>query len=90
MLGIVAILVAIWFYNSAVKAGNGNVWQWVAAGVVIYYVAGVIWTYGLVVPLLGRNYAAHSAMTGAAIEISGILVALIVVAVVRSRFMMKR
>ena len=87
MLALVTILVAIWFYNAARKAGKRNVWQWVALAVVTYYVVGVTWVYAVLKPLLGRGFQVHSMTTGLAIEISGVLVGLLVLALIRAKLL---
>lgn len=89
MLGIFGILVAIWFYRSAVSSGNSMVWQWVVAGVLIYYLAGIGWTYGIVLPLLKNAHNSHGMGMSLFMEISGIVVAMLVVALVRFILLMK-
>ncbi len=87
MLAIVAILIAIWFYKSAINAQNHNIWAWVATGVVSYYVAGALWVYAFLPLIMGRQMQSPSISTGIAIEISGILAGLLVVTLIRIKFL---
>lgn len=86
MLGIGAIIIAVWFYLSAIKAGK-NPWTWVAAGVVIYYLVGVFWMYGILKPIMGHSFYIHRMATGVAIKASGIVVGLLAGALVRWKFL---
>lgn len=87
MLAIVAILIAIWFYNAAKKARKGNVWSWVAIGVIVYYVSGALWVYGILPTFMDRQTHAPSLSAGVAIELSGIMAGLLVVILIWYRFL---
>lgn len=87
MLAIVAILVAVWFYNAAKKAKKNNIWFWVAIGVVAYYVFGALWVYGVLPNIMGRQFASPSLFAGIAIELSGIVAGLSVVILIWFRFL---
>ena len=87
MLAIAAILIAVWFYHSARKAGKDNVWRWVGVGVVSYYAAGIVWVYAILPLILGRRLQMPSASMGIMIELSGIFVALLVVAWIRLKWL---
>lgn len=41
---IAAILVTLWFYNTAAHS-NRNPFQWAIAGFVIYFMVALFWTY---------------------------------------------
>jgi len=89
MLGIGAIIVAVWFYLSVQKAQQKNLWGWVAAGVAIYYLSGAVWIHGFVRSILGNFYYTHDMGVQLGIKASGIVVGLLVCAFVRNRFVMK-
>jgi hypothetical protein len=55
--GIAAILIAIWFYRSALAAGKSPL-PWVFVGFVSYYLPALLWTM-LVTPDL-RDMVEHS------------------------------
>lgn len=87
MLAIAAIIVFIWFYQSAVKHGSKNVWGWAASGVVAYYLSGIIWVYWILKPAMGKSFHNLTPFQGALVEISGIAVALLVVYAIKRRFL---
>ena len=86
MLGIGAIIIAIWFYLSVQKVKRGNVWGWVTVGVFIYYISGALWIHGVLKYTLGHLYLTHDFAIQLAIKASGIVVGIIVCALVRLRF----
>ena len=90
MLGIGAIIVAIWFYFSVRSARRENLWVWVAAGVVIYYLSGALWIHGVLKSMLGSSFYAHTMGTQLGIKASGIGVGLLVCALIRWRFIANR
>lgn len=89
MLGIGAIIVAVWFYLSVQKARLENPWAWVAAGVVIYYLSGALWIHGVLKALLGNSFFTHKMSTQLGIKASGILVGLLVSALLRWKLIVR-
>ncbi len=88
MLGIGAIITAVWFYFSAQKSKKDNLWGWVAIGVLIYYISGAFWIHVVLKFILGNVYLTHNMVIQLAIKASGIIAGLLVCALVRSRFVM--
>ncbi|WP_022948753.1 hypothetical protein [Methylohalobius crimeensis] len=43
--GLLAILVAIWFYRSADRVGHPEPFKWGAIGAAVYYVAMFLWRW---------------------------------------------
>lgn len=84
MIGAVATL--IWYFYSAEKAGKSPA-KWAVAGALIYAATRWGWTLGVVRPMMGRGFYSHSATTGFLIEISAVIVALIVIVLIRFRFL---
>lgn len=86
MLGIGAIIVAVWFYFSVQKAQKTNLWAWVATGVVIYYLSSAIWIHGILKLIMGDSFYLHKMSIQLAIKASGIVAGLVVSALVRRKF----
>jgi hypothetical protein len=65
--GIVALLIAVWFYRSAEARGLPSV-PWAVAGVIAYYVPNFIWSLMVAKPWLTtlhvQNAAAMSSLVG--------------------------
>ncbi|MDD2760709.1 MAG: hypothetical protein PHH11_10510 [Methylomonas sp.] len=58
MLGIVAaILVAVWFFNTAQRSGRPPV-SWALSGVVVYFLAALLWSL-IVTPGI-KDVATHT------------------------------
>ncbi len=87
MLAIAAIIVAIWFYKAAISCGSKNVWGWVAGSVVIYYLAGIIWVYWILKPIMGYSFLHPSLMAGVMIELSGIGIAILILFLIKNKFL---
>lgn len=86
MLGIGAIIVAVWFYFSVQKAHKDNIWAWVTAGVVVYYLSSAIWIHGILKILMGETFYIHKMSVQLGMKASGVVVGLIVSALVRWKF----
>lgn len=84
--GIVALLIAVWFYNTASRAGK-NPLQWMIAGIIAYYGTMLVWTYWIVSPLLGRFFDRHSLTAGLAIELSAVGAGALCAIIVRSKLL---
>ncbi len=88
--GVLAILVAVWFYNTAVKL-DLNPWQWIIGGVIIFYGVKYLWVKGILKPLLGASLAAnHSGVIRLIIELSGDALAAFCAMLFRSRIMLRQ
>lgn len=58
MLGAIAAMsVAVWFYYSAQRSGKGAI-SWAVSGVVVYFLAALLWTL-LITPSL-KESAMHN------------------------------
>jgi len=88
MLAIGAIIIALWFFYSA-KNAKKNPWPWVAAGVVVFYLAGILWIYGVLEPIMGQSFVIHRMGTGVGIKASGIIAGLLAGALVRWKYLAK-
>ncbi len=87
MLAIAAIIVCIWFYKAALSSGHKSPWVWAVVGVSSYYVAGTVWVYLILKPIMGFSYYHLSPIQGALLELSGIAVAVLVVFFIKKIFM---
>ena len=79
---MVLLLVAFWFYTSALKVGK-DPWLWLSIGVLSYYATRVFWTYLIVKPIMGKGFFNHSMAVGTGIELSAILAGSAVAALIR-------
>lgn len=86
MIGAVATL--IWYYYAAEKAGK-NPAKWAIIGALVYAAARWAWTLGVVRTIMGRGFYSHSATTGFLIEISAIGVAVVVIVLIKFKFLGK-
>ncbi|GEM_PF-1539636 len=84
MIGAVATL--IWYFYSAEKVGKNSA-GWAIAGALIYAGSRWAWTLGVIKPMMGRGFYSHSGLTGFLIETSAIVVALIIIVVIKFKFL---
>ncbi len=87
MLAIAAIIVCIWFYKAALSYGYKSPWIWAGVGVTSYYVAGTVWVYLILKPIMGFSYYHLSPMQGVLLELSGIAVAVLIAFFIKKLFM---
>jgi hypothetical protein len=88
--GLVAILVTVWFYNTAVKL-QLNPWQWIIAALIIFYGVKFLWIKGILKPLLGSSITATSSWVIRLIfELSADALAAFCAMLFRSRVMLKQ
>lgn len=71
--GIVAVLIAVWFYRSAEGRGLPQI-PWSVAGVVAYYVPNFIWSLLVAKPWLSNLHAQNAAVLSSVVGHSSILV----------------
>ncbi|OQW71770.1 MAG: hypothetical protein BVN35_15680 [Proteobacteria bacterium ST_bin11] len=58
MLGsVAAALIGIWFYNTASRSGRSAI-SWAVSGVVVYFLAALLWTLAVTPAIL--DAASHS------------------------------
>ena len=76
---IASLLVAFWFYRSAVSAEK-NPFKWIALGLIVFYATMQFWSSVILKPIMGREFYQHSISTALTIEISAVLVGIAVVA----------
>lgn len=86
--GIIAIVIAIWFYRSAERRGLPPI-PWGVAGVVAYYVPNFIWSLMVAKPWLTVLHAQNAAVMSSIVGHSSILVGA-VFAVLVHRFALLR
>ena len=87
--GVIAVLVCVWFYQTASKL-NINPLPWIVGALILYYGAKFGWIFGVVKPLMGGNFLGYGAMAGFLIELSGALAGAGVAAVFRSKVLLKQ
>jgi hypothetical protein len=80
--GIVALLVAIWFYRSAEGRGLPSV-PWAIAGVIAYYVPNFIWSLLVAKPWLTTLHAQNAPAMSSLVGHSSIFVGLLFAVVAR-------
>lgn len=81
---VVAVLICVWYYQTASKL-NINPLPWIVGAVVIYYAVKYGWTYGIARPVFGPRVL--SPMLN---DLSGAALGLIATAVFRSRVLLKQ
>lgn len=86
--GIIAVVIAIWFYRSAEGRGLPPI-PWGVAGVIAYYVPNFIWSLMVAKPWLSTLHAQNAAGLSSLVGHSSILVGA-VVAVIVHRFALLR
>lgn len=86
--GIIAVVIAIWFYRSAEARGLPPI-PWAVAGVVAYYVPNFIWSLLVAKPWLSTLHAQNAAVLSSIVGHSSILVGA-VFAVLAHRFALLR
>lgn len=86
--GVVAVLIAIWFYRSAEGRGLPPI-SWGVAGVIAYYVPNFIWSLLVAKPWLVTLHAQNAAGLSSIVGHSSILVGA-VFAVLVHRFALLR
>jgi len=86
MLAIGAILIAIWFFNSA-KYAKKNPYLWATIGVISYYIFSVFYIYGIIKPVLGHTFFIHRMKTGIAIKASALVFGVLMAVLIRWKFL---
>lgn len=90
MLAIVAALVFVWFYRSALAYKVDNAFAWALGGIVAFYATGIFWVYVILKPMIGHEFSFLSPMNAVWVEISGIGVALIPTYLVKTKLLAKK
>lgn len=86
--GIVAVVIAVWFYRSAEGRGIPPI-PWAVAGAIAYYVPNFIWSLLVAKPWLSSLHAQNAAVMSSIVGHSSILVG-VVFAVLVHRFALLR
>ena len=71
--GIVAVIIAVWYYRSAERRGIPPM-PWAFAGVIAYYVPNFIWSLLVAKPWLSQLHAQNAAVLSSVVGHSSILV----------------
>ncbi len=87
--GILAAVLCVWFYQTAVRI-HLNPIAWVVGALVVFYGVRYAWTFAILKPLLGVTFKSHSMWGGVMIELSGALIAAAVAALFRNKVMLKQ
>lgn len=74
--GIIAIVIAFWFYRIAEARGLPN-FQWAAAGAIAYYVPNFVWKLAVVKPWLNSLHMTGATFTTGLINFSSVFVGLV-------------
>jgi hypothetical protein len=88
MLAIGAILIAIWFFNSA-KRANKNPYLWVIVGIISFYIFSIFCLYGILKPFLEHAFFIHHMKTGIAIKASALIFGVLMGALIHWKFLGK-
>ena len=83
---IASILIVVWLYKSAVNAKK-NPWPLTGAGIVLFYITMQLWSTLILKPIMGKSFAGHSIGIALTIEISSIVVGILILALVRARYL---
>ncbi|CAI8876577.1 hypothetical protein [Methylocaldum szegediense] len=87
--GVVAVLICVWFYRTAIRL-NLNVVQWIVGALIVYYGIKAIWMYGILKPLMGGSYRYYTATAGVLMEVSGALLGALGAVLFRNLVMLKK
>ena len=82
--GVAAILIAIWFYRSALAAGKSPL-PWVFVGFVSYYLPALLWTLWVTPGLRDMVEHSQSVMLAIIVRFAYIVVGILCATLVRSR-----
>lgn len=86
--GVVAILVAFWFYRTAEARGLPT-FQWAFAGVIAYYVPNFIWSLWVAKPWIASLHARNATGLAGALGFSSVFVGLLAAVLVYLLFVPK-
>jgi len=79
--GLIAILIAYWFYRSAASRGLPG-FHWAFAGLISYYIPNFIWSLGVSKPWMNQLHAQNASVMGTLLGFSSVLVGAAVASVV--------
>lgn len=86
---VIACLVAIWFYRTAIAMEDDKPWTWVFIGVVCFYGFFTIWRMMVVRPALLMLGQHHNDLTTFLTASSAIVLAALFAAFIRRRYLIK-
>lgn len=87
--GLMAALLCYWFYQTAIHIKLKPL-QWVIGALIIFYGIRYAWNFAVLKPLLGSSFTKHGMLGGVLIELSGAVVAAVLVALFHAKVMLKR
>ncbi|HUL12369.1 MAG TPA: hypothetical protein VLU73_09400 [Methylococcaceae bacterium] len=71
--GVVAVLIAFWFYRTA-DSKRAPAMQWAVAGVISYYVPNIIWSLTVAKPILQTLHAQSAPIKAGLIGHSSVII----------------
>jgi len=71
--GVVAVLIALWFYRTADSKGAPAI-QWAVAGLIAYYVPNFIWSIWVAKPILQTLHAQSAPIKASLVGHSSIVI----------------
>jgi hypothetical protein len=71
--GVIAAVIAFWFYRGAEKRGLPN-FQWAFAGLIAFYVPNFIWSLTVSKPWMNNLHAQNAAATAGFLGFSSVLI----------------
>lgn len=86
--GVVAILIALWFYRTAEARGLPT-FQWAFAGVISYYIPNFIWSLLVAKPWIASLHAQNATALSSVLGFSSVFVGAVVAALVYFLFLPK-
>lgn len=86
--GVVAILIALWFYRSA-EARKLPTFQWAFAGVISFYIPNFIWSLLVAKPWLASLHSQNASVLATVVGFSSVFVGALVAVLVYFLFLPK-
>lgn len=86
---VASLFIAYWIYQSSISARE-NPWKWIIISLVVFYASMQTWSSLVLKPLYGREFYQHSMGTAVTIEGSSVLIGLLIVALIRFKFILRK
>lgn len=71
--GVIAILIAYWYYRTAESRGLPN-FQWAFAGLISFYIPNFIWSLAIAKPMMNSLHAQNATATASLLGFSSVFV----------------
>lgn len=71
--GVIAIVIAYWFYRSAATRGL-PAFQWAFAGAIVYYIPNFIWSLAVAKPMMNELHAQNASASATLLGFSSVLI----------------